>query len=130
MGGVKLLYPELSYKLTGVLFETHNELGQYRNEKQYCDCIEFKLKEIGLKYEREKILPISFEGERKGRNRADFIVEDKIVLEIKAAPSFSKDDYWQCKRYLVSSDKELAILVNFHLGSCIIKRVLNPNLIK
>lgn len=64
----------------------------------------------------------------KGRNRIDFVVEDKIIVEVKAAPSFSPEDYRQCKRYLVSSGKELCLLVNFGLKSCVIKRVLNPDL--
>jgi len=126
---VNLLHEELSYKVRGILYEVHNELGSYRNEKQYCDKIEFGLKEKGLKYEREKILLPSFDGEQKGRNRIDFIVEDKIIIEVKVVPSFSPNDFKQCKRYLVSSNKELCLLVNFGLKSCVIKRILNPDLL-
>lgn len=61
----KVLYPKLSYQVNGVIFSVHNELGRYLNEKQYCDAIENKLKEKEIEYEREKILPISFEGEKK-----------------------------------------------------------------
>lgn len=129
MKGVKLLYEELSYKIRGILYHVHNELGQYRNERQYGDCIELALQKAGLKYEREKILAKSFEGEKKGRNRVDFIIEDTIIIEIKVAPCFSREDYYQCMRYLVSSKKNLAFLINFNLKSCIIKRILNPSLL-
>src|SRR3989338_8077311 len=129
MGRVDLVYEELSFKIRGIIYQVHNELGQHRNEKQYCDNIEFKLNEHKLNFEREKQLPESFEGEKKGRNRLDFVIEDKIILEVKAVPSFSREDYSQCLRYLVSSDKELALLVNFSLPSCVIKRILNPNLL-
>lgn len=48
----KIIYPELSYKINGVLFTVHNELGQFCNENQYCDLIENRLKKLNLKYER------------------------------------------------------------------------------
>jgi len=56
----KLVYPKLSYKITGVLFDTHNNLGRFCNEQQYSDFIEDKLKKLKIEYEREKILPKSF----------------------------------------------------------------------
>jgi len=60
----ELVHPELSYKITGLLFAVHNELGKYNNEKQYGDLIENKFKEDNIRYEREKVLPASFEGEK------------------------------------------------------------------
>lgn len=50
----KLIYQGLSYKITGILFATHNELGMFRNEKQYGDCIENYLKKFNIRYQREK----------------------------------------------------------------------------
>jgi len=47
----KIIYPELSYKITGILFATHNELGQYAREKQYGDLLEKKFKEINEAYQ-------------------------------------------------------------------------------
>jgi hypothetical protein len=65
----KLIYPELSYKINGILFSVHNEEGRYCNEKQYSDAIEQKLKKLNIIYEREKNLPKSFDGELVGRNK-------------------------------------------------------------
>lgn len=121
----KLLHKELSYSLRGLLFEVHNELGQFRNEKQYGDAFAQKLKEAEVEYEREAILPVSFEGERVGRNRVDFIVEKLIVVELKHAPAISRDDYFQCERYLVSLNLDLALLINFRTRYLTIKRILN-----
>jgi len=120
-----LIYPELSYEIGGILFSAHNQLGKFCNEKQYCDFIEKLLREAGIKYEREKILPPSFEYELKGRNKIDFIIEDKIILEVKAKKLTINEDYYQVKRYLVASNKKLGILVNFRKKYIIPKRVLN-----
>jgi len=80
----KLVFPELSYQLSGIFFEVHNALGRFCNEQQYADATERLLKRQGLSYIREFQLPKSFEGERAGRNKVDFLVEDKLVIELKA----------------------------------------------
>ena len=121
----KLIHPELSYKINGILFAVHNELGRFCNEKQYCDLIENYLKKLSIKYEREKILPISFGNEFKGRNKIDFLIDGKIILEVKSKRFLAKEDYYQVKRYLTSLDKKLAILVNFRSRYIKPKRILN-----
>lgn len=126
MNKINLVHEDLSYKIRGILYKVQNELGSYRNEKQYCDAIEVELGSEGLNYEREKVLEPSFAGEKKGRNRIDFIIENKIILEVKVETCFSKDSYQQCLRYLSSTNIELALLINFRPKSCVIKRILNP----
>ncbi len=98
----KLLYSDLTYKIRGILYKTHNQLGRFCNEKQYCDLIEAFLKEQNIKYEREKVLPKMFEGEKEGRNKVDFLIENIVILEIKTRRIILKEDYYQIKRYLVS----------------------------
>jgi len=102
----KVIHPELSYKITGILFATHNELGQYAREKQYGDLLEKKLKEIGLPYKRE--ISISDSG-----NILDFIIEEKIILELKSVKIITKDNYRQIQNYLQSTSIKLGLLVNF-----------------
>jgi GxxExxY protein len=121
----KIIYPELSYKINGILFTVHNQLGRFCNEKQYCDLIEDFLRKNGFKYEREKILPPSFEAELKGRNKVDFLIEGKILLEIKTKRMLEKEDYYQTRRYLVALNKKLAILVNFRDKTIKPKRIIN-----
>jgi len=87
----KVIYPELSYKLTGILFSIHNELGRYYKEKQYQDIFEVKLQKANIKYEREKKLPIS--PEIIG-NQIDFCIENKILVEFKAKKFLTKEDYY------------------------------------
>jgi len=102
----KVLYPELSYKVVGVLFETHKELGSYAREKQYGDLIEKRFKELGLPYKRE--ISISNTG-----NILDFLVDNKIILELKSVREISKEYYRQLQNYLQQTNMKLGILVNF-----------------
>lgn len=123
----KLIYPELSYKITGILFSVHNEIGRFCNEQQYSDSIESHLRKADIKYEREKVLPRSFDGEQEGRNKIDFLIDDKIILEIKAKRLLIKDDYYQVKRYLVAFNKKLGLLVNFRDRYIKPRRIINSN---
>ncbi len=101
----KVLYPELSYVITGILFAAHNELGQFAREKQYGDLIERKLKEAKVSYNREVNIDRS--------NILDFVLEDKIVLELKASRTITQDNYRQIQNYLQQTNLQLGILVNF-----------------
>lgn len=102
----KVIYPELSYSLTGIFFSVHNILGQFAREKQYGDLVEEKLKESKIKYKREFRI-----GE--GGNIADFIIEDKIILELKTVRFLTKECYRQIQNYLQQTGYKLGILVNF-----------------
>ncbi len=119
-----VVYPELSYKLNGVFFAVHNSLGRFRNEKQYSDALESELKNEGISYEREKSLPQSFSGEADRRNVPDFIVEDRIIVDVKAKRLITKDDYFQMQRYLSSCGGKPGIVVNFRQKFLTPKRII------
>lgn len=123
----KVLHPELSYQICGLCFSIHNQLGRYRNEKQYGDAFELLLKENKINYMREKPLPVSFIGEVERRNIPDFIIEDKIVVDLKVKNLTTKADYFQMKRYLVSCSKDLGLIINFRQKYLYPKRVLNKS---
>jgi GxxExxY protein len=121
----KLIYPDLSYRVTGILFATHNELGRFYNEKQYSDTIEGHLNKLKIKYEREKTLPSSFRYEKEGRNKIDFLIDNRILLEIKAKRLLVKADYYQVRRYLSALNIKLGLLVNFRDKYIKPRRILN-----
>lgn len=123
----KVLYPELSYLICGLCFKAHNELGSFLSEKQYGDALENLFKINNINYSRESELPISFEGEKSGHNITDFIIDNKVILEIKAKNMITRDDYYQIKRYLISAKKQLGILVNFRRNTLQPKRILNQS---
>jgi GxxExxY protein len=124
---VKLIYEDLTYKINGIIFSIHNNLGRFCNEKQYSDALEEKFKEFKIGYKREEILPSSFKGELRGRNKVDFIIEDKIVLEIKAKRILEKENYYQVRRYLDALGKKLGLLVNFRQKMIQVKQILNSS---
>lgn len=102
----KLIYPELSYILTGICFEIHNALGRFSREKQYSDALELRLKELKIVFKREARV-----GNKS--NIVDFSIADKIILEVKAKPFILKEDFYQLQRYLQSTNYKLGLLVNF-----------------
>jgi GxxExxY protein len=125
----KVIYKDLSYQITGLLFKTHKELGRFRNEKQYADYYESLLKENSIKYIREYKFEDQQYGTGKIRCICDFIIEDKIIIEFKAENFITTKDYYQAKRYLVTLNLKLAIIVNFRQYRLSPKRVLNKDYI-
>ena len=95
------------------------------NEKQYADALEVLLKENKIDYLREKALPVSFLGEKERRNIPDFIIEDKVIIDLKAKFFISKEDYFQMQRYLESYRRELGLIINFRKKYIYPKRILN-----
>lgn len=123
----KVVYPELSYALGGIFFKVSNELGCFCKESQYCTAIEKLLQEKGIKYKREFNIKSEKELIKDNSDRADFIIEDKIVVEVKAKRVIGREEYNQVKRYLNSLNFKLGILVNFHQRYLTPKRILNSN---
>ena len=126
----KIIHKDLSYKINGLLFEVHRELGRYRNEKQYADYFEKLLEKANIKYEREYRFNDQQYGKEKIRCICDFIIEDVIILEFKAKDFIEKKDHYQTKRYLITLNLELAIIINFRDKRLMPKRVLNGDLLK
>ncbi|MBU1102290.1 GxxExxY protein [Patescibacteria group bacterium] len=121
----KIIEQELCYKLNGLFFEVQNRLGRYLTEKQYADGLEFLFKEHQILYEREKEILIPFGEGKIGGNKVDFIIEGKIIIDIKAKKYITKEDYLQMRRYLEAANLQVGLLVNFKSQSVTIKRVLS-----
>lgn len=104
--GSHVLYPELSFKITGLCFAVQNELGPFAREKQYGDLLEKKLQDGRMSYNRE--LRTAEPG-----NVIDIVVEDKIALELKAKRTLLPEDFRQIQNYLQASGIKLGLLINF-----------------
>jgi len=120
----KIIQKELSYKIVGILFQVHDNLGRYCREKQYGDLLEKLLIEKGIKFKREYPIII----ENKKTYFVDFYIEDILLLDIKCKLFITKDDYYQMRRYLEFCNLELGIIVNFRNKYLQPKRILNPKL--
>jgi len=122
---VKLILPKLSYKVVGVCMKVHNELGSSLLEKYYQRAIEKELGDTGLSFKREVPVEIRYKQKSIGRYFIDFVIGNKVVLELKAqkkyAPQFSK----QVLAYLRQLDFPLGIIVNFRDESLSPHRVIN-----
>ena len=88
-----IIYYDLSYQITGVCFSVHNELGRFYREKQYSDLLEKRFNDENIPIKREYALSDS-------GNRVDFLIDEKIILEVKVKQLLEKRDYYQVQRYL------------------------------
>lgn len=123
----KVIYPDLSYKLVGILFNVHKKLGNCYQEKYYQRAVKVALEKEGIKFKEQISGPIIFDGKMIGKYFLDFLIEDKIILELKTLPILKPQDYKQVKAYLKASGLKLGILVNFAGNNLVFKRILNIN---
>lgn len=120
----ELIEKELSYKINGVLFEVYNNLGGGYQEKYYQRAIAKELENQGIKFVEQVKVPLIFKEELIGRYFLDFLIEDKIVLEIKVSEKFFDRDIKQVLGYLNSANIKLGILANFTRKGLKTKRIL------
>ena len=123
-----LIYPDLSYRLMAVLFKVHNHLGSHFQEKYYQRAVELELKNQSIPYKREMMVKISYQGGDLGRYFIDFVIDNKIALEIKSADYFKRTFIAQVLAYLVASELKLGIIVNFNSNKLLSKRLVNPKI--
>lgn len=120
----ELLYKDLTYKIRGAVFEVRKHLGLGHKEKVYQGALENEFKKLGLFYEKEKQIGVMYNGEKVGVYQPDFIVENKVLLEIKALPFIGKKEEEQVWHYLCGTPYRLLLLVNFGRISADIKRIV------
>jgi GxxExxY protein len=120
----KILYEELSYLTIGAALEVHRQLGPGFLESVYEQSLAHELVLRGIPFGRQVSLRVMYKGTRVGEYRADFVVDGRIVLEIKAASALNPTHEAQAHHYLAATGLRLAILFNFGTRSLQIKRVI------
>jgi len=120
-----LIYPELSYQIVGILFSVFNQLGYGYKEKYYQRAIRNELLSLKIPFQEQISYPISFKDKFIGRQIFDFLIDSKIVLEIKRGDHFSQRDIIQTTGYLKSSELKLGILARFSSKGLKFKRIIN-----
>ncbi|MDO8686609.1 MAG: GxxExxY protein [Candidatus Berkelbacteria bacterium] len=121
----KVIYPELSYKIVGCLFEVYKNLGSNHKEKLYQQALKQEFADNKINFKEQVINKIIYKGRVIGTQYFDFIIEDKIILEIKAGRFFKKDHFEQILDYLKSTNLRLGIIANFKKDGVQFYRVLN-----
>ncbi len=120
-----LIYKEEAYKIIGKCMDVHNNLGAGFLEIVYKDAIELEFKKSGIFYEREKEYKVNYKGIiLPHKFYADFVVFDKIILEVKAVSGIADEFMAQAINYLKVSDNKLALIVNFGQSSLNYKRIV------
>jgi GxxExxY protein len=111
-----MIYQELSNKIIGCAIEVHKQLGPGLLESGYEECLAFELINAGLKIERQKPIAVVYkEVKLECGYRADIIVEDKIVLELKAIDALTPVHEAIVLTYLKFANKKLGLLMNFNV---------------
>lgn len=121
----ELLFKDLSYRLTGLIFEVNNQVGYGQSEKTYSDCFEKLLQRENINYQREVYFPIKIDEHLVKKEFFDFLIDDQIVIELKISDKFYKKACGQIFKYLKSSDKKLGIIFRITKDGVRIKRIPN-----
>jgi ATP-dependent DNA helicase RecG len=119
-----LLYKDLTYKIRGCLINAKNKIGAGHRENIYQKALAEEFKKSGLQFKHEKTIDINYEGKKIGIYKPDFIVEDKIIVELKALPLMGAVQERQLWKYLKGSTYKLALLANFYGRGVEIKRII------
>ena len=119
---------EISYQIIGAALEVHKALGPGLLESAYKECLAFKLNQLGFYIEKEKPMPLVFEGVHlECGYRIDILVERKLVIEIKSVEALNDVHLAQTLTYLKLGNYKLGLLINFNVALLKqgIKRIIN-----
>ena len=119
---MKLDINELTFLINGAIFEVNRALGAGFLEKVYENALLIELKERGLRAENQIPIKVKYKGKEVGEYFADIVVEDRIILEIKAVESLQKVHEAQLLNYLKATEYKMGLLVNFAHPKAEIKR--------
>jgi len=108
-----LKHAELTDKITGVFYDVYNELGHGFLESTYAEAMVVALEEAGLAATREVAVPVWLRGRKVGQYFADLLVNDTVLLELKAARTLESGHEAQLLHYLRATEIEVGLLLNF-----------------
>jgi GxxExxY protein len=121
----KVIYRDLSYRIMEAAFEVQNILGPGFLENIYEKALAHELELRGIPYERQKPIIVNYKGKIVGHHRLDMVVDDKIVLELKAVSMLTDAFKAITKSYLQATGLRLGILINFGTPRVEWDRVVN-----
>lgn len=120
-----IIFKELSYKVVGILFDVYNQLGGDYHERYYQAATVKVLKKEKVPFRKEALVDIVFGNESIGKHFIDFVIDDKIAIDLKKGNRFRMGDIKQMLMYLTSANLKLGILAYFGSKGVRIKRIVN-----
>jgi len=120
-------YGELTHRIIGCSMEVHRVLGNGFQEVIYQRSLAYEFEQFNIGFAREVDMPIFYKGVLMGTRRADFLVEEKVLIELKAIIKLEEVHLAQAINYLEAYNLEIGLLINFGASSLEFKRVLNPH---
>lgn len=118
----KLIYEDLTYKIRGSIFKVYNELGFGHRESVYRKALAIEFSKQEIPHKEEPRLEIKYDGVSVGVYVPDFLIDDKVIIEIKSVEFLPKEAEKQLVYYLKRTSYRLGFLVNFGAGRLEIKR--------
>lgn len=106
-------FENITYKIIGAAFAVHKELGPIHKEPVYQKALENELVLHEIDYKREVRLPVTYKGKSVGVYIPDFIIDNKVILEVKALPFLPITSSSQLSYYLKSTGFYVGLLINF-----------------
>jgi GxxExxY protein len=118
------LYKDLTYQIIGCLYEVHKELGSVHKEIIYHKAIAIELDRQNIPFIEESSIDVKYKDKKIGLYRPDFIIDEKVILEIKVTPMITKAMQDQVYYYVKGTKYKLVLLVNFGTSKVGIKRLI------
>jgi GxxExxY protein len=118
-------YAEITHKIIGAAMKVHSTLGNGFQEVIYQRALAIEMRKQRLSFQRELEMPIYYDGEEIGTRRVDFLVEDKVMVELKALAKLEDVHLAQAINYLEAYGLEVGLLLNFGAISLEYRRVVN-----
>ena len=119
-----MLHEELTGKIISAAHEVHNELGFGFLEAVYGNALYKELTYRGLKCECQKKVDVFYKSEKVGLYIPDMIVEDTVIIELKATKDFHLENEWQLLNYLKACHLEVGLLINFGMSLQVRRKIL------
>jgi GxxExxY protein len=123
-------HQDLTYEIIGAAMEVHSQVGPGYKEEIYQKALEIELRNRKLEFEPQKTVEVKFKGEMIGLQILDFLVDGKVVVEIKALSHLDSTHEAQLISYLKATGSEVGLLINFGAKKLEYKRIFPPTKVK
>lgn len=123
----KIVFPDLSYKIIGASFNVFNKLGFGLQEKYYQRALAIEFKNLNINFKEQESLSLKYKDEAIGRYIVDFLIDNKIILELKVVNKLGYVNAKQVLGYLKISGIKLGILIYFTKDGVKYRRILNSS---